>query len=123
MTSAVLLENGNTRFTLLSRDGDVYREKPIAPKRDWMMYDGSHTGNRYSTLDQINAVERAAARARVDAADAGVAAAAHACRGRRHHVRHRVERAAGGRCDDGSRAVVLYRSRATAASSARPASG
>jgi hypothetical protein len=54
LTSAVLLEKGNTAFTLLSRDGDVYREKPIAPKRDWVMYDGSHTGNRYSTLDQID---------------------------------------------------------------------
>jgi alcohol dehydrogenase (cytochrome c) len=55
ITSAVLLENGNVMFTLLSRDGDIYREKPIAPKRDWLMYDGSHTGNRYSTLDQIDA--------------------------------------------------------------------
>ena len=36
LTSAVLLENGNTKFTLLSRDGDVYREKTIAPKRDWL---------------------------------------------------------------------------------------
>jgi alcohol dehydrogenase (cytochrome c) len=54
LTAAVLLENGNTTFTLLSREGDVYREKPIAPKRDWTMYDGSHTGNRYSTLDQIS---------------------------------------------------------------------
>ena len=53
LTSAVLLEGGNTRFTLLERDGDVYRQKPIAPKHDWLMYDGSHTGNRYSTLDQI----------------------------------------------------------------------
>ena len=55
ITSAVLLENSNTKFTLLSRDGDVYREKPIAPKRDWLMYEGSLTGNRYSTLDQIDA--------------------------------------------------------------------
>src|SRR5687768_11345998 len=54
LTSAVLLENGNTKFTLLSRDGDVYSEKTIAPKRDWLHYDGSYTGNRYSTLDQIN---------------------------------------------------------------------
>lgn len=54
LTSAVLLENGNTKFTLLAREGDVYREKPIPPKRDWLFYDGSHTGNRYSTLDQIN---------------------------------------------------------------------
>ena len=56
MTSAMLLENGNAKFTLLSRDGDVYREKPIAPKRDWLIYDGSLTGNRYSTLDQINSL-------------------------------------------------------------------
>jgi alcohol dehydrogenase (cytochrome c) len=54
LTSAVLLENGNTKLSLLSRDGDVYREKAIAPKRDWLHYDGSYTGNRYSTLDQIN---------------------------------------------------------------------
>ena len=54
LTSAVLLEKDNTTFTLLARDGDAYREKPIAPKRDWLIYDGSHTGNRYSTLDQIN---------------------------------------------------------------------
>src|SRR5687768_9205438 len=53
LTSAVLLEGGNTRLTLLERDGNVYRQKPIAPKRDWTMYDGSHSGNRYSTLDQI----------------------------------------------------------------------
>lgn len=52
--SAVLLENGNTKFTLLSRDGDLYREKSIAPKADWTHYDGSFTGNRYSPLDSIN---------------------------------------------------------------------
>ena len=54
LMAATLLETGNTKFTLLSRDGDVYREKPIAPKSDWLMYDGFHNGNRYSTLDQIN---------------------------------------------------------------------
>ena len=54
LLGATLLEKGNTKFTLLARDGDVYREKPIVPKSDWLMYDGSHTGNRYSTLDQIN---------------------------------------------------------------------
>ena len=54
LTSAVLLERGNTKFTLLSRDGMTYREKPIAPKRDWLFYDGSYTGSRYSTLDQID---------------------------------------------------------------------
>ena len=51
--SAVLLENGV--FTLLSKDGDVYREKAITPKADWTHYDGSLTGNRYSPLELINA--------------------------------------------------------------------
>ncbi|HEV3217727.1 MAG TPA: PQQ-binding-like beta-propeller repeat protein [Vicinamibacterales bacterium] len=49
---ATLLENG--RFVLLARDGDVYREKPITPKADWLFYDGSLTGNRFSQLEQIN---------------------------------------------------------------------
>jgi alcohol dehydrogenase (cytochrome c) len=49
---ATLLENG--KFVLLSRDGDLYREKPIAPKADWLFYDGSLTGNRFSPLEQIN---------------------------------------------------------------------
>jgi alcohol dehydrogenase (cytochrome c) len=49
---ATFLENG--KYILLSRDGDVYREKPIAPKADWLSYDGGLNGNRYSTLDQIN---------------------------------------------------------------------
>jgi alcohol dehydrogenase (cytochrome c) len=53
VTSAVLLDSANSRFTLLSREGAAYREKPIAPKRDWLFYDGSYTGNRYSTLEQI----------------------------------------------------------------------
>ncbi|HTL00899.1 MAG TPA: PQQ-binding-like beta-propeller repeat protein [Vicinamibacterales bacterium] len=49
---ATLLENG--KYVLLSRDGDVYREKAIAPKADWLMYDGSVTGNRFSPIEQIN---------------------------------------------------------------------
>jgi alcohol dehydrogenase (cytochrome c) len=63
MMGAALLESGNAKFSLLSREGDVYREKPIAPKRDWLFYDGSYTGNRYSTLDQIDStnVQRLAA--------------------------------------------------------------
>jgi alcohol dehydrogenase (cytochrome c) len=52
-TSAVLLENN--RFVLLSKDGDVYREKPLAPKADWTHYDGFLNGNRYSPLELINA--------------------------------------------------------------------
>jgi alcohol dehydrogenase (cytochrome c) len=50
--SAVILEN--SRYTLLSRDGDAYREKAITPKSDWTHYDGSLTGNRYSPLELIN---------------------------------------------------------------------
>ena len=42
------------KFHLLARDGDVYRERPIEPKQDWTSYDGSLTGNRYSSLAQIN---------------------------------------------------------------------
>src|SRR5581483_11397502 len=49
---ATLLENG--KYVLLSRDGDVYREKVITPKADWLHYDGSLTGNRFSQLEQIN---------------------------------------------------------------------
>jgi alcohol dehydrogenase (cytochrome c) len=49
---ATLLENGT--LVLLSRDGDVYREKAIAPKADWSSYDGAQSGNRYSPLDQIS---------------------------------------------------------------------
>ena len=49
---ATLLEN--SKFVLLSREGDVYREKAVAPKADWSMYDGSHSGNRFSPLEQID---------------------------------------------------------------------
>jgi alcohol dehydrogenase (cytochrome c) len=49
---ATLLENG--KYILLSREGDVYREKPIAPKADWLSYDGGVDGNRFSKLDLIN---------------------------------------------------------------------
>ena len=50
--SAALLENGV--LTLLSKESDVYRPKAITPKADWMHYDGSLTGNRYSPLELIN---------------------------------------------------------------------
>ena len=43
------------RFHLLAKEGDVYREKPIEPKRDWSTYHGSMDASRYSTMDQINA--------------------------------------------------------------------
>lgn len=49
---ATFFENG--KYVLLRRDGDAYREKPIAPKADWLTYDGATNGNRYSPLDLIN---------------------------------------------------------------------
>jgi alcohol dehydrogenase (cytochrome c) len=49
---ATLLENG--KYVLLARDGDMYRVKAITPKADWLFYDGSLTGNRFSPLEQIN---------------------------------------------------------------------
>jgi alcohol dehydrogenase (cytochrome c) len=52
-TSGVLLENN--RYVLLSKDGEVYREKAITPKADWTHYDGFLNGNRYSPLEMINA--------------------------------------------------------------------
>ena len=51
--SATLL-TPDGKFHLLARDGETYRERPIEPKRDWTSYDGSYTGNRYSTLAQID---------------------------------------------------------------------
>ena len=48
----LLAEDG--KYHLLSRDGKIYREKPIEPKSDWTTYNGSYSGNRYSPLDQIN---------------------------------------------------------------------
>lgn len=51
---ATLLDRDG-RFHLLSRQGDVYREKPILPKADWLDNHGDKTGNRYSRLEQINA--------------------------------------------------------------------
>src|ERR1700742_3091891 len=41
-------------YHLLAHDADKYREKPLEPRRDWTSYDGSFSGNRYSTLSQIN---------------------------------------------------------------------
>ena len=53
---AALLSNGS--YHLLSKEGEVYREKPIEPAQDWLTYDGSLTANRYSTLDQIAPARR-----------------------------------------------------------------
>ncbi len=51
--SATLL-TPDGKFHLLARDGDAYRERPIEPKQNWTSYDGNDSGNRYSTLEQIN---------------------------------------------------------------------
>jgi alcohol dehydrogenase (cytochrome c) len=51
-SAQVLTEDG--RYHLLSRDNGQYREKDLAPKQDWTSYNGEYSGNRYSTLGQIN---------------------------------------------------------------------
>ena len=51
--SATLL-TADGRFHLLARSRDTYTERPLEPKRDWPSYDGTDTGNRYSSLEQIN---------------------------------------------------------------------
>jgi alcohol dehydrogenase (cytochrome c) len=51
--SATLL-TADGRFHLLARTGETYAERPIEPKLDWPGYDGGYTGNRYSSLAQIN---------------------------------------------------------------------
>jgi len=48
------LASADGRIHLLTRDGEVYREPPLAPQVDWPRYDGSFTSNRHSPMDQIN---------------------------------------------------------------------
>jgi alcohol dehydrogenase (cytochrome c) len=59
-SATVLTADGKVH--LLSRDGAIYSEKPIEPKRDWLGYDGNYSGNRYSSMEQIglNSVSRLA---------------------------------------------------------------
>lgn len=42
------------KYHLLSRVGSRYYDKPIKPVGNWLNYHGGLSGNRYSTLDQIN---------------------------------------------------------------------
>jgi alcohol dehydrogenase (cytochrome c) len=42
------------KIHLLEHHLDEYRDKPIEPKSDWLSYHGSVSGNRFSSLDQIN---------------------------------------------------------------------
>jgi alcohol dehydrogenase (cytochrome c) len=51
-SAQVLTADG--RYHLLSHEGDQYREKAVEPRQDWTSYDGNSSGNRYSTLSQIN---------------------------------------------------------------------
>jgi alcohol dehydrogenase (cytochrome c) len=48
------LRTADGKIHLLARDGDLFRDKPIEPKRDWVTYHGDLSGNRYSSLEQIN---------------------------------------------------------------------
>jgi alcohol dehydrogenase (cytochrome c) len=52
-SARVLAADG--KFHLLRRDGAVYKEKAIEPKSNWVAYNGGESGNRYSSLQQINA--------------------------------------------------------------------
>jgi alcohol dehydrogenase (cytochrome c) len=52
--SSTLWTPADSKFHLLSRNGDTYSEPPIEPKQDWTSYDGNYTGNRYSRLEQVN---------------------------------------------------------------------
>ena len=42
------------RFHLLAKEGQVYSEKPVEPKSDWLVFGGSISSGRYRALDQIN---------------------------------------------------------------------
>ena len=87
--SATLL-TPDGKFHLLARSGETYTERPIEPKLDWPSYDGGYTGNRYSSLEQINTDQREAPGARLDFSRSRRAAAgSHSGRGGRRHVHHR----------------------------------
>ncbi|HUA87287.1 MAG TPA: PQQ-dependent dehydrogenase, methanol/ethanol family [Bryobacteraceae bacterium] len=48
----VQLLTDDGRIHLLRKDGDVYRQ--VTSEKDWPSYNGEFSGNRYTTLDQIN---------------------------------------------------------------------
>ena len=48
------LRTADGKVHLLVRDGEAWREPSVVPKQDWPSYDGGASGNRYSTLQQIN---------------------------------------------------------------------
>src|SRR5207245_1721204 len=49
---ATMLAGGT--FHLLAKEGNIYREKSVTPKSDWLNYHGSLSAGRYSELEQIN---------------------------------------------------------------------
>jgi alcohol dehydrogenase (cytochrome c) len=51
-SAQVLTADG--KYHLLSRERSGYHERAIEPKTNWATYDGSFSGNRYSTLSQID---------------------------------------------------------------------
>jgi alcohol dehydrogenase (cytochrome c) len=53
-TDAAIIQTADAKVHLLARNGDSYTEKQITPKADWTTYHGNDSGNRYSTLEQIN---------------------------------------------------------------------
>jgi alcohol dehydrogenase (cytochrome c) len=52
-SAQILTSDG--KFHLLAREAGALREKPIEPKSDWTTYNGSLSGNRFSSLQQIDA--------------------------------------------------------------------
>ncbi|HVZ60700.1 MAG TPA: PQQ-binding-like beta-propeller repeat protein [Terriglobales bacterium] len=48
------LQTADGKIHRLTRIADIYQESPLTPKQDWPSYDGGYTGNRHSSLDQIN---------------------------------------------------------------------
>jgi len=51
---SAVLSTSDKGFHLLKRDVGGWRENAIEPKSDWTTYHGSLSGNRYSSLEQIN---------------------------------------------------------------------
>jgi alcohol dehydrogenase (cytochrome c) len=51
----VLTADGKFHMLYRARADESFRERPIEPKQDWASYDGAVSGNRYSSLEKINA--------------------------------------------------------------------
>jgi alcohol dehydrogenase (cytochrome c) len=51
---SAILRTTDTAYHFLTREGELWREKPIEPRANWTTYHGDMSGNRYSSLEQIN---------------------------------------------------------------------